>query len=751
MTTWITPNPEVYPVFTNTAQHLRYPTWWMRRRLDLERVPQRVELAIVCLGYYELYVNGRRVGDEPLAPSLSKLDRRAFRLTHDITEFLVAGINSIGIWCSSGWYLPLQFRVHEGRTPLLFVQVQDGKGSMLCGGDDQWFCRTANRSIIGNDERGVWNWDYFGGEEVLADAAVADWYDVTGDPGGWHQAAAVSVPPVTVCDRTCPPNRIGTTYTARSVRKLGDDRFEVDFGTCLAGWVDIGFRGLNSGQTVTMRFYDLPADHDRNRDHSYNQVSRYRACGQPGERFQNKFNYAGFRYMTLEGLDTCPELKEMRALLVEADMAAAGHFRCSNELFNRIHDLNVHTLRCLDLGGYTVDCPHRERLGYGADGQAVLPAYLYTMDAAAFLHKWLVDWCDVYEADTGRIQHTAPNRHHQDSPAWGGIVGPLAWSLWVHYRDYEAPKLAFPVLRGYLGYLQEAVRDGVLRADGRDWLFLGDWVAPERGMDSQDGNGGTREPDVAMRELVNTAYLIHLWQLYAKIGAVLEKTDTVQEAAVQIDILQHGLHRTFYDPKNGYYLLPEQTYQVMPLAVGAVPAEIKAQVHDRLIKMILDDKQGHLDTGMTGTTFLIDYLTRTGRHDVLATIYGQETYPGWGYMLTSGATAIWEQWNGYWSQIHSTFSGAASWFYTGLAGILPDDAHPGFDHFHLKPAFLTDLDFVECWHDCRHGRIESSWSREGGKLRWRVTIPEGSRATLHLPRETVIKQAGVYELEWDDR
>ena len=88
--------------------------------------------------------------------------------------------------------------------------------------------------------------------------------------------------------------------------------------------------------------------------------------------FENKFNYAGFRYVVLEGVDACPDLADMEAMLIDADMAPAGSFRCSNELFNRIHDVNVHTLRCLDLGGYSVDCPHRERNGYGCDGQSGL-------------------------------------------------------------------------------------------------------------------------------------------------------------------------------------------------------------------------------------------------------------------------------------------------------------------------------------------------------------------------------------------
>lgn len=754
--TWMSPNPEPGPITADSATALRLPTWWMRREFSLPRHPGPVTAQIVCLGYHELYLNGRRVGDEPLAPSLTRLDRRAFRIEHDISAALVAGENCLALWCSSGWYLPHQFTVDEGLTPLVSVRLCDAGGQPLLDSDTRWLCRAANRSIIGDGERGVWAWDYFGGEEILADADLPGWNEVGAATDNWHPARLVAPPPIEVTERTCPPNRIGAAYPARAVRRLDDGCFEVDFGTCLAGWVRITFQDLKLGQTVTLRFHDLPADFqltDRpdqeGLDHSYHQVSRYRAAGRPGEQFTGKFNYAGFRYLTLEGLRRPPALHDMQAQLIETAMDRAGDFRCSNELFNRIHDLNAHTLRCLNLGGYSVDCPHRERQGYGADGQAVVPACLYLFDAASFLRKWLTDWCDVQDPATGRIPHCAPTRHHQDSPAWGGIIGPLAWMLWVHHRDRGALEAVFPVLRRYLDYLMVAVRDDILRRDGRDWLFLGDWVAPGRGMDSDDGAGGTREPDTPMRELVNTAVLIDLWRYHGRIAGVLGDTAAQQEARRQVTRFRRALHTTFYNADAGHYLLPEQTYQVLPLAVGAVPPDLRDQVHQRLLHMITVERDGHLDTGMTGTTCLIDYLTRHGCHDTLAAIYSQETHPGWGHMLAEGATAIWEQWNGYWSRIHSTFAGAASWFYAGLAGILPDEANPGFDHFHLKPAFLPQLDFVDCHHQCRHGRIQSAWTRTGQTIRWRVTIPPGSTATLHLPHTSLTREAGDHELVFD--
>ncbi len=717
---WITPAIENMSADPAARPECR-PTWWMRRDVLLDSVPGKMTLSIACLGYYELYVNGNRVGGEPLAPSLTRLDRRGFVIEHDITAFLVQGGNCLAIWCSSGWYLPHQFKVHEGWTPLLQLDaVSDSAPGLWVGSDGEWLCRASNRAVIG-----AWAWNKFGGEDVDARAELPDWNQVGGDTTGWHQARVVSSPPITITERTCPPNWIGEVYSAQALRKLEDGRFEVDFGICLAGWVDIRLRQLTPGQTVTLRFYDLPADNGRDRDHSYGQRSIYHARGDGADRFENKFNYAGFRYMTIEGMDNPPALDDMKALLIESDLKRTSSFRCSNELFNRIHDLNVHTLRCLNLGGFSVDCPQRERFGYGADGQTSLPAYLYTMDSAAFLQKWLVDWCDVYEPDTGRISLCAPNIHGQHAPAWGGIVAPLAWSLYLYYGDRYSMANAFPVIQGHLRFLQAAVRDGVLRKEAMGSAFHADWVPVDRGMDTK------LTPDVPMRELFNSCYLIYLWELYIKICKVLGTGD-IGEAEANIAGLREGVHREFYRAEDGLYLMPEQAYQAMPLLAGVVPEGLVPAIRAKLISLI-EEKGWHMDTGLPGTTLLLDVLGECGEHEVIQRIYEQETYPGWGYMLACGATAIWEQWNGFWSQIHSCFAGPAAWFYSGLAGIRPDEKYPGFEAFVLAPAFVPGVDFVEAGYDSVRGCIQSAWRRKDGRMEWSVAIPVNTTATLFVP------------------
>ncbi|RKX40647.1 MAG: hypothetical protein DRP64_12355 [Verrucomicrobia bacterium] len=701
------------------------PTWWMRRMVKLDAVPDRVALGIVCLGYYELYVNGERVGDEPLAPSVTKLDKRGLCVTHEIGDILRPGENCIALACASGWYLPHQFKVHEKSTPLIRLQAYTRNGEKLqtlFGSDAEWQGRKANRSIIGQ-----WKWNNFGGEAVDGRLKSSQWKELECPTEEWRSVRVVSAPPIEVSSRTCPPNRIGEKYKAEKVRELSKGVYEIDFGRCLAGMVRIRFPDVPRDRKITMRFFDLPADFNSKKDQSYRQLSTYIARGDGTDVFENKFNYAGFRYVSIEGLDAPPALENFEAMLVETALDPVGSFRCSNELFNRIHELNAHTIRCLNLGGYHVDCPQRERNGYGADGQTAMPAYPYLFDSEAFLHKWLVDWLDVFEPETGRISHTAPIFHKAESPAWGGIVGPLAWQQYLFYGNRQALELAFPAVKANLQRLQSWVRDGVLLKELAAPKFHGDWVASGRGMGSNNG------PTWPMKELFNTAYLIYLWQTYADMGGVLGETGEVAKAEMVIASLQESFHGNFFDEESGYYLIPEQAYQAMPLWVGAVPADKRDEIHSRLIDLIEKKRDGHLDTGLPGTTFLLDYLEDSDNHETIYTIMNKETYPSWGYMLAQGATTIWEQWNGYWSQIHSCFAGPASWFYTGLAGIKPDPEHPGFEEFVLKPAFVEGLDYVDATYRSIRGSIGSSWRRDGKSIQWTVTIPSNSSATVYVP------------------
>lgn len=138
---------------------------------------------------------------------------------------------------------------------------------------------------------------------------------------------------------------------------------------------------------------------------------------------------------------------------------------------------------------------------------------------------------------------------------------------------------------------------------------------------------------------------------------------------------------------------------------------------------------------------MIDYLIEMNHNDLVDTLVNQKTYPGWGYMIEKGATTCWEQWNGYYSQIHSCFPYIGGWFYKGLAGIQVDQENPGFKNIILRPGIVNSVNWVNCSYHSHYGKIVSNWKTEGDLFKWQVTIPPNSTATVFIPGKN-IKQDG---------
>lgn len=140
---------------------------------------------------------------------------------------------------------------------------------------------------------------------------------------------------------------------------------------------------------------------------------------------------------------------------------------------------------------------------------------------------------------------------------------------------------------------------------------------------------------------------------------------------------------------------------------------------------------------------MLDLLIQENRNDLVSLIMGQTTYPGWGYLIKEMGLKTWpETWSGWGSHVILVTATPGSWFYEGLAGILPDLANPGFNHFTLRPGIVKNVDWVKCSYKSPHGTIVSNWKRESDKLTMEVTIPANTTATVYVPAKDA---AGVTE------
>ncbi|MDZ4659565.1 MAG: alpha-L-rhamnosidase C-terminal domain-containing protein, partial [Bythopirellula sp.] len=196
----------------------------------------------------------------------------------------------------------------------------------------------------------------------------------------------------------------------------------------------------------------------------------------------------------------------------------------------------------------------------------------------------------------------------------------------------------------------------------------------------------------------------------------------------------------FLNREKGCYDNGSQTSSVLPLYFGLVPEDMHKRVFEHLVNKITVETKGHIGTGLIGGQFLNRVLADNGRSDLAYTIAAQEDYPSWGYMISQGATTIWELWNGNTadpamnSGNHVMLVGdLVIWLFEDLAGICPDSEQPGFKHIIMRPQPVGDLTFVKASYLSPYGMIRSHWQKKDKAFDWQITIPANTTATVYLP------------------
>ncbi len=107
-------------------------------------------------------------------------------------------------------------------------------------------------------------------------------------------------------------------------------------------------------------------------------------------------------------------------------------------------------------------------------------------------------------------------------------------------------------------------------------------------------------------------------------------------------------------------------------------------------------------------------------------------------MLSKGATTLWERWEyetggSMNSHNHPMMGSVGSWLYKYVLGILPDEAHPGFEKFVLRPYIFEQLQHAEGAYRSVKGEIRSAWKKEKRTLTYEVSIPANTVAIVYIP------------------
>ncbi len=720
------------------------PAPLFRKEFALEKNIARARIYVSGLGYYELHLNGQRVGDHMLDPGWTTYSKRVLYSTYDVTKLLKPGRNALGVLLGNGWFNPLPLRlwgsinlrdhltIGPPRVILqLAIDYADGT-SQIVPTDESW--KTGDGPILRNN--------VYLGEVYDARRELTGWDRAGFDDSRWAPAVPAKESLGPLCAQDAPPIRVTRTLKPVRLTEPKPGVFIFDFGQNFAGWARLHVRGpagtrvrLRSGELLypdgTLNGMTAVCGQIKGGGSNYHydgvgapatafQLDEYILRGDGDEVFTPHFTFHGFRYVEVTGFPGRPTLATLEGLRLNAEVRAVGSFQCSNERFNRIQQMVLWT-ELSNLFSVESDCPHREKFGYGGDIVAAGEMAMLNFDMDRFYAKAVQDLADAVRPNGG-FTETAPFVGIADA-GLGGQSGPIGWGtaqpwlLWQLYQYYGDRRLLdqqYENTQRWLALLESCATNQILVNGLSDHESL------------------VPKPQA----LTGTAFYFLNAKLVSQIARVLGHDADAERATALAEQIKTAFNRKFLQPGTGRYDAGTQACQSFALYLGLVPPEDR----ERALKVLVDDivagHDGHLTTGIFGTKFMLNALTDLGRADVACRLVDQKTFPGWGFMLERGATTLWEHWefsDNTYSHNHPMFGSVSEWFYKALAGISPAPDAVGFDKIVIAPQPVGDLKWVKASYHSVRGRIVSDWTKEGATFRLRVQIPVNTQATVVLP------------------
>lgn len=354
-------------------------------------------------------------------------------------------------------------------------------------------------------------------------------------------------------------------------------------------------------------------------------------------------------------------------------------------------------------------------------------------DIAALYSKWLQDMEDS-QKESGSVSDVCPAHwpYYSDNVTWPSTTVMVPNMLRRQYADEAIIARHYDSAKKWVDYMLTFVKDGIIERDS-----YGDWCVPPEDpalIHSKDPNR------ITGKALLATSYMCHDLRLMERYAKMLGKSEDAARFGKLGSEMKEAFNAKFLNRELGQYDNGTQTSCVLPLAFGLVPDDQSPRIFGHLVGKITNETHGHIGTGLIGGMFLNQMLSDHGRADLAYTIASQTDYPSWGYMVSQGATTIWELWNGDTadpamnSGNHVMLVGdLVIWLNEYVAGIRPDDAQPGFKHIVVRPHPVGDLTFVRATHRSPYGLIKSEWRKDGKSFDWQVTVPANATATVYVP------------------
>lgn len=694
-----------------------------RRDFKAEKPVKDARVYLCGLGFYELRLNGEKVGDSLFDPGWTNYRKTCFYAAYDVTNQIRTGANAMGVLLGNGF-----FNVTGGRYVkytgsmgdpkfILKLRIEYTDGSVAeTVSDESW--RVAPGPITFTC--------IYGGEDYDARLEQAGWDAPGFDDSKWQSAKVCEGPGGKLTAQTALPIRAIQALAPKKTSEPKPGVTVYDLGQNFSGIPSIEVKGAK-GSTVKITPAELITD-----DGLANQKASggphyytYTLKGEGVETWRPRFTYYGFRYLQVETTpaDNPPELVKIEGLFTRYSATRVGMFECSSDLYNRIYR-HIDWAVGSNLQSVLTDCPHREKLGWQEVAHLMAPSILFNYDVALFYDKVLRDIRDA-QLENGLMPDIAPeyvafSGGFRDSPEWGSSGVILPWMLYEWFGDQRALSENYDAMRRYVDYLTSTAKDGIVSHG------LGDWYDYTRG-------GEVGESRLTPKTLTATAMYYRDAVLVSGAAKILGKAEDARRYAQLAESIRESFNRSLFKPDTNQYAEGSQTADSIPLVWDLVDPSRRAAVLQNLVKEV--ESRDYLTAGDVGFRFLLRALAENGRSDLVYRLTHRTDEPGYGYQIEQGATSLTEAWDGrkVVSHNHCMLGHLQEWFHHDLVGVQRDPAELAFKKVVIHPNPVGDITWAKGSYQSPYGKIACEWKRGEKQFTLNATIPVNTTATIFLP------------------
>jgi alpha-L-rhamnosidase len=701
------------------------PSPLLRREVEVTGKVRSARVYISGLGWSELYLNGKKVSEDVLSPGLTDYNQEVCYCTYDVTTLLEQGSNAVGIVLGNGWFSATGiFEKLNGWASRpqailqLMITYEDGTEKLFVT-DETW--KTVSGPIVSNEKRP--------GEEYDARQEKPGWNKVGYDDSLWSPVTVFPAPGGRLICQTIPPMKVQDTLKPVKVTKDGTGGWVFEFDRFFSGWVRLNVKG-RAGTKITIRY-------EKDRVVTYNgERDTYILKGAPeGETYEPRFTFHPVRHVWVEGFEEEPTIESLTGREVYSDADLYGSFSCSNELLNRIHE-NIQRSLKVGLKGFILDCIHREPITYNE------PASLFgSLATRKFMPDlWLREARNIQLGSSGNgdlsdVVPVLPGMKRESDVSQNAAYPMLIWYLYECYGSIQLLEQHYGTVRAWVDFIGRDLADSthIVR---KGWL--GEHMLPK-----SDILGWDFISKETPKDFIWTCLYYQNAKVLANMSRVLGKNKEESRYLVLAEKIRETINLNWFNPGTGHYATASQTSDILPLAIGVVPKESRQQVINNIARTI-SESGGKLKVGHIGLPGFMESLVDNGLGEVVYKAVNTTEFPGWGYMVSQGATTVWEGWslaNGTYQAEESMtmLTGVGRFFYESLAGIQEPNFYgtqefePGYGIIRIRPHATGDLTYAGASIKTIKGVISSNWKKTENSFSLKVSIPINAKGRVSIP------------------